>query len=243
MPAQTKSVSMTSKSAMMSKDNIDNDYIMGDEVTYDEYLLDSGASCHVTNDKRSLTNITSDSTKITVGNNAQVVAECSGLIYLQLKHLSSRYVFELHKVYYVPSFGKKIISIPQLTRHGYSLTFREQYCDMQLKNGGMLTISHSRDRMYYIYGKHMTKTKVFSMWRTDALLMLLPETNSEEMLSKIPMEDNILEACTNTIDINNAHNKMGHIGHQQIRRTLRLLGYNMKGEAKACEVCKLAKAS
>ena len=179
MPAQTKSVSMTNKNTMMSKEIIDNDYIMGDEVTYNEYLLDSGALCHMANDKRSLTNITSDGTKITFGNNAQVVAECSGSIYLQLKHLPSRYVFELHKVYYVPSFEKKIISILQLTRHGYSLTFREQYCDMQLKNGGMLTISYSRDGMYYIYGIHMPKTKVFSMWRTDALLMLLPKTNSE----------------------------------------------------------------
>ena len=128
---------------MMTKDHDDGNYIMGDEATYNEYLLDSRATCHITNDKSSLTNITNDGTKITVGNNAQCVSECFGSIYLQLKHLPPRYMFELHKVYYVPLFGKKIISVPQLTQHGYSLTFREQFCDMQLKNGGMLTISHS----------------------------------------------------------------------------------------------------
>ena len=234
------------KCDMADKNPDDDDYIMGDEEIYAEYLLNSGATCHITNDKKSLSNITRDGTKITVGNNAQCVAECSGSIYLQIKYLPSRYVLELHKVFYVPSFGKKIISVPQLTREGYSLTFRERFCDMHLRNGGMLTISHNRDGMYYIYGKHLPESTVLSLWRADANLILLPGTDPNEHVPQVPnelfLDESVQQVCNKVIDINEAHDKMGHISYEQIKRTLRLQGYDVRGEIKVCEACKLAKA-
>ena len=114
---------------------------------------------------------------------------------------------------------------------------------MQLKNGGMLTISHSQDGMFYIYGKHMPESRVFSMWRTDTHLTLLPETVPQEASGDIFIHESVHQARGNVIEINKVHDKMGHISYQQVRRTMKGLDYDVRGEVKACEACILDKAN
>ncbi len=45
-----------------------------------------------------------------------------------------------------------------------------------------------------------------------------------------------------SIDINEAHDKLGHIGERLIRKTLKHLNIEVYGELKNCEGCRLAKA-
>ena len=66
---------------------------------------------------------------------------------------------------------------------------------------------------------------------------------SQEALNDIFMEENIQQARAKTIDINKAHDKLGQISYQQVQQTMRHLGYDVQGEIKACEACKLAKAT
>ena len=89
----------------------------------------------------------------------------------------------------------------------------------------------------------MPESRVFSMWRTDTHLTLLPETVPQEALGDIFVHESVQQVRGNVIDINKAHDKMGHISYQQVHCTMKGLGYDVRGEVKACEACKLAKAN
>ena len=44
------------------------------------------------------------------------------------------------------------------------------------------------------------------------------------------------------LNINDIHDKFGHVGETVLRRTIKHLGYTVTGTLKCCDACKMAKA-
>ena len=122
----------------------------------------------MTNDFLTLSNVVQDLTRITVGNNNECTATYSGTLYLKVKQLPNVYAMKLEQVYFVPSFGKKIISVFQLTQQGYSLTFRQNFCDMLTGDHQKFTFCTQRDGMCYILGRSMPESKVMAVWDNNS---------------------------------------------------------------------------
>ena len=45
-----------------------------------------------------------------------------------------------------------------------------------------------------------------------------------------------------TVHINDLHDKFGHVGETLLKKTMRQLGYEVKGTLKSCDACRMAKA-
>ena len=71
----------------------------------EHYLLDTGATCHVTNSAEFLEDQVSENIRIVVGENSSCNAQFSGTLDLGLKNYFQDYHIILKKVYYVGAFN------------------------------------------------------------------------------------------------------------------------------------------
>ena len=85
----------------------------------ERWLLDSGSTVHLTNNKFLLKNITATNTNVTVGTGTTVQAYTKGDV--KLIQGNSGNVIILKDVLYVPSFNQHILSIPKLLQEGYNI--------------------------------------------------------------------------------------------------------------------------
>ena len=125
----------------------------------------------------------------------------------------------LHRVFYVPQFNKKVISVPKLSEEGYLFTFRGRTCDVTLPNGGVLSVQCSCDNLYYLN----VVTRQEDVWAIEDTGDLKPRARP-------------------VVNINDMHDKYGHLGETLLRKTLNHLGYEVRGTMKSCDACKMAKA-
>ncbi len=117
---------------------------------YDDYLLDSGATCHVTNDIKDLEDIENISTNIKVAQNSICSASKRGKLELKVEGLPKDLRVNLQRVYFVKEFNKKIISIKQLTDDdNYEVTFKRGACKVKMPSGGTLKIGDCTNGLYY----------------------------------------------------------------------------------------------
>ena len=194
-----------------------------EEVQYyyvkESYLLDSGATCHVTNDRARLKNVVSDKTRIVVGENSSCHTEISGTLELEVEGFPKGLVVNLNRVFYVPQFNKKVISVPRLSDEGYHFTFKGKTCEVHLPNGGIYTVQSSIDNLYY--------------WNV---------VTRQEVVGATQDVQDAKPKAKPVVNINDMHDKYGHLGETLLRKTLNHLGYEVKGTLKSCDACKMAKA-
>ena len=90
-----------------------------DTTTSEKWLIDSGASVHITNDDAKMSKVEEASETIIVGNGSEVRAMKKGTITLRIK---GGPLFQLSNVLYVKNFEKILISISKLTGHGATVS-------------------------------------------------------------------------------------------------------------------------
>ena len=188
------------------------------DPVFNDYLLDSGASCHVTNDPNDLINIEKVDKSIIVAQSSICKTTKRGDINLKVMGMPSNAVMKLNKVYYVKEFNKKIISIKQLARHNYEITFKRNTCEIKMPDGGILTVTNHNDGLFYI--------KAY-------------KSNENATVSDLSVNE---ISKRKEIDINEAHEKFGHLSEKLIRKTARRLGFGLKGTMCRCEACALSSA-
>jgi hypothetical protein len=118
-------------------------------VNINSQWIDSGSRIHISNSLQGLQNL-----RKPVGSEKSILSrnkmgshvEAIGTCYLTL---SSGFVLELEKTFYVPSFSRKLISVSRLVPFGYSFNFSEIYFNLFYKSdcvgNGILS-----DGLYYI---------------------------------------------------------------------------------------------
>ena len=99
----------------------------------DSWVLDSSASMHICKDKNSFDTLHSHGNYgyITVGNNEKLKVE--GVRRVRLK-LQTDAVRTFHKVKHVPSASVNLISLGELTSHGYKYVGVRKWCKVYKSN-------------------------------------------------------------------------------------------------------------
>ena len=117
----------------------------------EEYLLDSGVTCHVTNSPEYLEDLRTEKTKIVVGENLTCAAQMSGTLHLKFDtHVEGIILLLLDRDFMVPMFVKKVISIPLLIKRGYNFVFKGGVCLILAPDHRYLQVKGAEDGLFYI---------------------------------------------------------------------------------------------
>ena len=94
-----------------------------------EYMLDSGATCHMTSSGEFLEDYRIERTRVVVGENSSCETQTSGTLHLKFStHDKGIDTLTLKRVFMASVFSKKVISILLLIAEGYSFVFKGDYC-------------------------------------------------------------------------------------------------------------------
>ena len=118
------------------------------------YLLESGATCHVTSNNSDLFNIKQDKTKIIVGKSSSCKTQFSGDLQLVIQAPKGPVNMTLKQVFYVPQFNKSIISIPQIAQQGFSVCFNDKQSRILFPDNSVLKLPIQKDGLYYLPATH-----------------------------------------------------------------------------------------
>jgi hypothetical protein len=187
----------------------------------DKWLLDSGATCHVTHNAAHMTNVGKAIRNITVGNGEQVSTLSQGDIFIKdnASDTAPGYV-GLHDVFYTPTFTKNIISLRQLFDDDWKI----DSADIQkitMSNGlhFLVFVTCPADNLYYLDGERALMHK------------------EEKVLSH-----ELAPIYTYSVDVNTAHSLLGHPDTRTVRNMARFLKWKLTGDLLPCGSCALAKA-
>ena len=182
-------------------------------------LVDTGANCHCTNDDTHLTNARFSTDPLTIGDKrGKLSIEKEGNLQIQI----GKDTILLCRVQYSPHISRNILSVPCLVDNGWIAHFE--------KSGSYLQISGKRIPLH----------------QTSNRLWVLPpnlEMHDVEKKKKVTFADESpQEQSLKPLNINDAHDKCGHVNENTLRRTYRDAGFKLTGKLKACNPCLRAKA-
>ena len=149
----------------------------GNHEEVEEFLIDSGATCHVTYKDNDLENRAPSKSIVYMGDETKAEIEATGD--LSLRVCNTDVVVSLSPVHYVPRFKKHIISVSRLCRDGYEITVTDQECRIKTIEGGYIVIKKSKDGMFYL---HVLRNQ-------KRLVMSTMEVEGPEIVHMIPLED------------------------------------------------------
>jgi len=214
----------------------------------EEFLIDSGATCHVTYKEQGLKNRSPSKSMIYMGDETKAEIEASGD--LCLKVCNTDVMLNLSPVHYVPRFKKHIISVPRLCKDGYEITITDKECRIKTVEDGYIVIQKAKDGMFYLDTQRINKRLAVNATEIeedqDALHVIPPDDEDKSVEEQVQVEPKVkqkkrvrFQECR---DINELHDQMGHVSEQIIRRTMNHLGIGVAGKLKPCEACAIHKA-
>ena len=182
------------------------------------WILDSGASFHMTSDSTCLTSISSLAAPITVHTADSTSLSVTG------RGTLSNSTFHAHAVSHVPKLTMQLISAGQLTDHGCRVIFDSDSCCVQDRRTGTLVGTGPR--------RHDSQR----LWELDWLR--LPSAAPVSLLASTSAA-----AAASTASFAQWHHRLGHLCGSRMSSLLRrgLLG-SVSGDASLhCQGCQLGK--
>jgi len=207
----TKSKEASSKESNQSSQNdwAQVNQVGNKEQKIDEWLIDSGASVHVMNQKAGLQEPTETSQAVTIGSGKAMAAKAIGTKPAKLCDTHGN-IIELADMLYIPEFKKIIISLSKLLDQGYKVKeWTKEYFWLS-KNDQCMQVSCKEG---------------YSMYYFQACS---------------PTSEAYMVECT--MDINEAHDKMAHMGEDTVQKTMAHYGIKLTGKMDPCNACLHAKA-
>lgn len=183
-------------------------------VEAEHWLIDSGATVHVTNDDNCMTDIKPCIRRVVIGDGTWLKPTKQGTIKLTNRE---NQVLILHNVLHVPSFTKNIISVAMLMTKGNTL--RATLTAMVLERNGAQMSFEKHAGMFYFHGLRVIESQANVV-------------DTANQRAKRPQR----------LDINEAHDRMGDFGESMLRDTYADAGVTLTGTLKACDGCLRAKA-
>ena len=122
-------------------------------MNVEKWLLDSGSTVHLTNNKTYLRNLTRANTNVTVGTGTSVHAYVKGE--LMLEQLITRDVITLKDVLYVPSFNQNILSVSKMLKEGYVVHGNKNCLKLIRGNKTISTSTKDQQNMFYLHVKRL----------------------------------------------------------------------------------------
>ena len=197
------------------------------ESGHESWLVDSGATTHVSINTKMMTNLktATEGEHVRVGNNETMKATAIGDLTLEQK--SSGKKLKLEDVMVVPGFAKNLISVGRLTEKGNEFVAGKEGSKIFNESRDMLEFETGPDGMaYLIASRFKGERKAFNAER------IVEE--DEEMEKKERKQ---------YMDINEAHQKFGHATERVVREVLKALKIIPTGKMSVCDGCARAKAT
>ena len=118
------------------------------------FVLDTGASRHITRDGSALMNARAPRGRptITFGNGGTAEAVLTGEVELS----TPRGTFVLHDVLYVPEATENLISVRAATKRGLAFTFHADRCEITMNGAALAVAPCTGDTIYYLHGHPIT---------------------------------------------------------------------------------------
>jgi hypothetical protein len=124
-----------------------------------QWLLDSGATVHVTNDSDVLLRARKSNEQVRVGNGEDAKAERIGDVEMIVGENDK---FLLKDVLYVPGFLKNVVSLTKIVNNGITVQLDKDHVKFGM-NGKILKINkHRKDDMWYIKLRTKTPSKIMA---------------------------------------------------------------------------------
>ena len=182
----------------------------GSEVGGVRFLIDSGASCHIVNDRRYFTKYVSleHSRDVTLGDSSTVQAHGSGTVEFTVLSGGRKVKVQLERVLHVPKMTYCLISLGALLSSGYRCTVR---CE------GILFL-RKNDRIY--------------AGRNGALFEL---KGSVTMPAMVQAAMDI--ADESPVSLKEAHRALGHVHKEKVREVLKRTGIPFIDDYSDCTSC------
>ena len=176
-----------------------------------EFLLDSGSNSHIVKNTDKVQNLQATDKKVIVGRNQAIDVNSIGDL---LVTNAKGVTLKLENVLVIKGFGRNIISMKRLVQGGCKFSGTEKKVTFK-KNNFELTAKLEPSSGFYVFDLYKCES-----WE-----------EASEITTKKKM----------TIDINEAHDLLGHVGETILRHTWNKRGFTVT-RTLDCESCAITKA-
>lgn len=116
----------------------------------DDWIVDTGASCHMTYDKSEFVTYRDVNTtrKVKFGNDSYGYGIGIGDIELVTTHNHHRNILRIKDVLYIPTLRRKLISVSAATKLGCRAEFNTSQATLISRNGTVIMVANKRDGLY-----------------------------------------------------------------------------------------------
>jgi hypothetical protein len=169
---------------------------------YESWLIDSGATVHVTTSEAGMADVEHADAAIIVGNGKRIRAMKKGSLLLQT---NDGKCIKLNEVLVAPDFKKQIISLPRLLQENAKVSeWTKAGVKLRCPTGDVIKISREpTGHMYYLLAN---RVRMYNE----------ANTLSNEQIRQ-----------SRKMDINEAHEKFAHISEVLLRKTAKKYGYQL----------------
>jgi hypothetical protein len=186
------------------------------------WLLDSGATLHVTNNYDCLRDPVDVEKDITVGNGEVVSGTKKGWVELTLGG-DKRMI--LQEVIFVPNFMKNIVSVNRLCSNGTQVIWQRNKVILKSPSGKAISVPQKGTGMYYL-------RNIPTVGRKQSDFVFDVENKTKNARER-----------TRVMDVNVAHALLGHPSEETTRMTMKYYGVVLTGKMNVCAGCAIEKAS
>lgn len=118
-----------------------------------DWIVDSGATCHICNDLRQFASVNnlSKPMEVIVGDGRALKASKSGVVELKLlKPNGQKKLLHITDALFVPELSYSLLSVPKATQNGATITFNGTSCQILDESKRVITEATQRGKLYYL---------------------------------------------------------------------------------------------
>ena len=117
-----------------------------------QWLIDSGATSHICNDRSLFTDLKklNQPLDVVIGDGRALPTKYSGTVHLQVKSGSLTRKCKLHNVLFVPELSYCLLSISKATERGIEFKFNQRGCIVRDSNGRLITIATKSGNLFKV---------------------------------------------------------------------------------------------
>ena len=184
--------------------------ISGNDETF---LIDSGATCHISKSDEGMTDIVQKKEMVLVGDKRRVYSERQGT--LKLKTEDGKTIV-LKNTLILPEMASNLVSLGLLLEAGNEAEFKQGHMKLTSPSGNEVNIPKDE------------KSPMFRLKATR-------ESDGQSAM-------NTTKEAAAEMDINDAHELYGHLSMGPLQKLLKERGVKVVGTKRTCEACAYAKA-
>ena len=154
---QVETAQKTGRKSKPSKVGLVTRHVLGVQEPSHEWIVDLGATCHISNAKELFEQLQPYDQKITLGDGRTLEAVGTGVVELKLKLPDGETkIGRLADVLYVPTLSYNLLSVPKTTEAGNIVQFSETKGKFTNSQGKVLALASKARGLYYLDCSHCT---------------------------------------------------------------------------------------